>query len=135
MHPYHIALQAAFCEIAADGKIVYHGHLGLGEMSLESAKGLIVAAAKLEEYRISASSQQHFQDLSLALRVQAELVAALDLRISGFEVQARSGDVHISGVLQFWMSEPEIVRVVEKVPGVTKVTTDLVVLPTDNDIA
>ncbi|HSF58073.1 MAG TPA: cytidylate kinase-like family protein [Candidatus Binatia bacterium] len=28
MRPYRIALQGAFCEIAADGKIVYHGHLG-----------------------------------------------------------------------------------------------------------
>jgi hypothetical protein len=206
VRPYRIALQGAFCEIAADGKIVYHGHLGhellpgirhvlkvlltapievrikqvasresfneeqacryieqidkarssrlmsmfgtdwrdpnrydlvlnLGGMSLESAKRLIVEAAQLEEYQITASSEQHFRDLSLGLRVQAELVTAPDLRISGFEVQARSGHVHISGVLQFWMSEPEIVRVVEKVPGVTKVTTDLVVLPTDNDIA
>jgi cytidylate kinase len=206
MRPYRIALQGALCEIAADGKIVYHGHLGhellpgirhvlkvlltapieirikqvasresfseeqarryieeidkarsrrlmsmfgtdwrdpnrydlvlnLGGMSLESAKRLILEAAKLEEYQITASSEQHFQDLSLGVRVQAELVTALDLRISGFEVQARSGHVHISGVLQFWMSEPEIVRVVEKVPGVTKVTTDLVVLPSDNDIA
>jgi len=206
VRPYRIALQGAFCEIAADGKIVYHGHLGhellpgirhvlkvlltasievrikqvasrerfseeqarryieeidkarsrrlmsmfgtdwrdpsrydlvlnLGGMRLESAKRLIVEAAKLEEYQFTASSAQQFQDLSLGVRVQAELVAAPDLRISGFEVQARSGHVHISGVLQFWMSEPEIVRVVEKVPGVTKVTTDLVVMPTDNDLA
>jgi hypothetical protein len=205
MRPYRIALQAALCEIAADGKIVYHGHLGhellpgirhvlkvlltapievrikqvasresfseeqarryieeidkarsrrlmsifgtdwrdpnrydlvlnLGRMNLESAKRLIVEAANLQEYQITASSGQHFQDLLLGVRVQAELLAAPGLRIYGFEVQARSGHVHISGVLQFWMSEPEIVRVAEKVLGVTKVTTDLVVLATDNDI-
>jgi len=28
MRPYRIALQGALCEIAAEGKIVYHGHLG-----------------------------------------------------------------------------------------------------------
>ena len=28
LRPYRIALQAALCEVAADGKIVYHGHLG-----------------------------------------------------------------------------------------------------------
>jgi hypothetical protein len=206
MRPYRIALQAAFCEIASDGKVVYHGHLGhellpgirhvlkvlltapievrikqvasregfseeqarryieeidrarsrrlmsmfgtdwrdpnrydvvlnLGGMSLESAKRLILEAAKLKEYQITASSEQHFRDLSLGFRVQAELIAAPDLRVSGFEVRARSGHVHISGVLQFWISEAEIVRVVEKVPGVTEVTTDLVLLPSDNDIA
>src|SRR4030095_9232960 len=28
MRPYRIALQGALCEVAAEGKIVYHGHLG-----------------------------------------------------------------------------------------------------------
>src|SRR5215510_12278980 len=28
MRPYRIALQAALCELAHDGKLVYHGHLG-----------------------------------------------------------------------------------------------------------
>jgi cytidylate kinase len=28
VRPYRIALQAALCELAADGKLVYHGHLG-----------------------------------------------------------------------------------------------------------
>ena len=28
LRPYRIALQAALCELAQDGKIVYHGHLG-----------------------------------------------------------------------------------------------------------
>ena len=28
LRPYRIALQAAFCELAHDGKVVYHGHLG-----------------------------------------------------------------------------------------------------------
>jgi cytidylate kinase len=28
LRPYRVALQAALCELAQDGKIVYHGHLG-----------------------------------------------------------------------------------------------------------
>jgi cytidylate kinase len=28
LRPYRIALQAALCELAQDGKVVYHGHLG-----------------------------------------------------------------------------------------------------------
>jgi len=28
LRPYRIALQAALCELAQDGKLVYHGHLG-----------------------------------------------------------------------------------------------------------
>ena len=28
LRPYRIALQAALCELAHDGKLVYHGHLG-----------------------------------------------------------------------------------------------------------
>src|SRR5687768_14043576 len=28
LRPYRIALQAALCELAHDGKVVYHGHLG-----------------------------------------------------------------------------------------------------------
>jgi cytidylate kinase len=28
LRPYRIALQATFCELAYDGKLVYHGHLG-----------------------------------------------------------------------------------------------------------
>src|ERR1700752_4579904 len=28
LRPYRVALQAALCELAHDGKLVYHGHLG-----------------------------------------------------------------------------------------------------------
>ena len=28
LRPYRIALQATLCELAQDGKVVYHGHLG-----------------------------------------------------------------------------------------------------------
>lgn len=204
MRPYCIALQGAFCEIAADGKIVYHGHLGhellpgirhvlrvllmaplearinqvksrenlsdgearryveetdkarsrrllsmfgadwrdparydlvlnLGQMNVESAKRLIVEAAKLEDYQPTASSERQFQNLSLSSRVHAVLVTSREFRGSIFDVRAENGHVHISGNLQFWVSEAEVTRAVERVPGVSKVTTDLGDIPLEDN--
>lgn len=204
MRPYCIALQGAFCEIAADGKIVYHGHLGhellpgirhvlrvllmaplearinqvksrenlsdgearryveetdkarsrrllsmfgadwrdparydlvlnLGQMNVESAKRLIVEAAKLEDYQPTASSERQFQNLSLSSRVHAVLITSREFRGSIFDVRAENGHVHISGNLQFWVSEAEVTRAVERVPGVSKVTTDLGDIPLEDN--
>jgi len=204
MHPYRIALQGALCEIAADEKIVYHGHLGhellpgirhvlkvlltaplevrinqiksrenlnqsdarryieeidkarsrrlmsmfgtdwrdpsrydlvlnLGQMNVESAKDLIVAAAKLGEYQPTVSSERQFQDLSLSTRVHAVLITSQEFRGSILDVRAENGHVHVSGNLQFWVSEEEVVRAVERVPGVTKVTTDLGNIPLEDN--
>ena len=204
MRPYCIALQGAFCEIAADGKIVYHGHLGhellpgirhvlrvlltaplevrinqvkdrenlsdgearryieetdkarsrrllsmfgadwrdparydlvlnLGQMNVESAKRLIVEAAKLEDYQPTASSERQFQNLSLSSRVQAVLITSREFRGSIFDVRAENGHVHVSGNLQFWVSEAEVAHAVERVPGVSKVTTDLGDIPLEDN--
>jgi cytidylate kinase len=204
MRSYCIALQGAFCEIAADGKIVYHGHLGhellpgirhvlrvlltaplevrinqvksrenlsdvearryieepdkarsrrlmsmfgrdwrdpsryglvlnLGQMNVESAKRLIVEAAKLEDYQPTASSERQFQDLSLSARVHAVLITSQEFRGSILDVRAGNGHVHVAGNLQFWVSEAEVARAVERVPGVTKVTTDLGDIPLEDN--
>jgi len=196
MLPYRIALQAALCEIAAEGKIIYHGHLGhellfgirhvlkvlltaplearialvkarprmtetearryieetdkarsrrlmsmfghdwrdssrydvvlnLGRMNVESAKRLIVEAAKLEEYQPTTESEEQFNDLSLTARAHAALIASSEFRGSVLHVRAEKGHVYVSGNLQFWVAEEQVVKTVEKVPGVTKVTTDL----------
>ena len=200
MRPYRIALQGAFCEVAADGKIVYHGHLGhellpsirhvlkvlltaplevrinqvksrenlgqgealryiheldkartrrlmsmfgtdwrdpsrydvvlnLDRMNVESASRLIVEAAKLEEYQPTVSSEREFQDLSLSARVHAVLITSQEFRGSILDVRAGNGHVQVSGNLQFWVSEEQVVRAVEGIPGVTKVTTDLGNIP------
>ena len=196
MRLYRIALQAALCEIAVDGKTVYHGHLGhellpgirhvlnvlltapldvrieqvknrenlsegearryieeidkargrrlmsmfgtdwrdpsrydlvlnLGQMNVESAKRLIVEAAKLEEYQPTACSERQFQDFSLTARVHAGLVTSEEFPGSVFDVRVENGHVYVSGYLQFRVSEEQVVRAVERVPGVIKVTTDL----------
>jgi cytidylate kinase len=206
MRPYRIGLLAAFCEIAAEGSIVYHGHLGhellsglrqvlkvlltapldvriqqvmaredlteekarryiettdkarsrrlnsmfgtdwrdasrydlvfnLGRMNLDSAKQIIVEASRLEEYQSTASSETQFLDLSLTARVHALLAASQEFPGSVFDVHAKNGDVHISGSLQFWVSEERVVRAVKRVPGVNKVTTDLSNLPIEENVA
>jgi cytidylate kinase len=206
MRPYRIALQGALCELAADGKIVYHGHLGhellygirhvlnvlltaplevridqvmsreklgpaearryiqeidkarsdrlmsmfgadwrdpsrydlalnLGRMNLESAKHLILEAARREEYQPTVSSERQFQNLSLTARVHAVLITSQEVRGSILEVHAESGHVRISGNLQFWVSEEEVVRAIEGVPGVVKVTTDLGDIPLEDNRA
>lgn len=197
---YRIALQGGMCEIAQDGRIVYHGHLGhellpgirhvlkvlltapmenrirqlqsrnnrgevearryieetdkarsrrlmsmfgidwrdtsrfdlvlnAGRINIESAKHLIVEAAKLDEYRPTAKSEQQFQDLFLTARAHAVLITSREFRGSIFDVRSDRGHVHVSGNLRFGASEEQVVKVIENVPGVTKVTTDLGDIP------
>jgi osmotically-inducible protein OsmY len=109
--------------------------LNLGRMNLESAKHLILEAARREEYQPTVSSERQFQNLSLTARVHAVLITSQEFRGSILEVHAESGHVRISGNLQFWVSEEEVVRAIEGVPGVVKVTTDLGDIPLEDNRA
>jgi cytidylate kinase len=51
LRPYRIALQAALCELAHDGKVVYHGHLG-HELLADLGHVLKVLLTAPIEYRI-----------------------------------------------------------------------------------
>ena len=198
LRPYQIAFQAAMCEVARGGNIVYHGHMGhellpgirhllrimltgsmefrieqvrsrqgltevaarkyieevdkartqrikalfdtdlhdpsrydlvlnLERISLEAAKNIIVEVARLEEFQLTASSEQGFQDLTLAASVQGTLVMTPEFRNLGIDVRANKGEVKLSGVLFKWTSEEEIIELVKGVPGVTKVEADLII--------
>ena len=195
LRPYRTALQASLCELAHDGKIVYHGHLGhellsgighvlkvlltaplefrieqirvrqslteaaarhyveevdkarsrrlmamfgadwrdpdrydlilnMVKMSRESAKRVIIEAAKLEEFQPTPASNQAFNDLALASRVQATLFASPDIKGSALEVRAEGGHIHVKGMVDYG-SEDKVLRLIRNVPGVTKVTSDL----------
>ena len=197
LRPYQIALQAAMCEVARGGNIVYHGHMGhellpgirhllkimltasmevrieqirsrqgltniaarkyieevdkartrrimalfgtdlhdpsrydliinMERISLEAARNMIVDVARLEQYQSTASSEQEFQDLTLATTVQGTLVNTPNLRNLTINAHANSGEIKLSGVLFRWTEEEEIVDLVKGVPGVTKVETDFV---------
>ena len=101
--------------------------LNLERISLEAAKNIIIEVARLEEFKPTASSEQEFQDLTLAARVQGTLVMKPEFRNLGIDVRANNGEVKLSGVLFKWTSEEEITDLVKGVPGVTKVEADLVI--------
>jgi cytidylate kinase len=197
LRPYQIAFQAAMCEVARGGNIVYHGHMGhellpgirhvlkimltasmefraeqirsrqgltdvaarkyieevdkartqrimalfgtnlhdpsrydlvinMERISLEAASNMIVEVARLEEYQSTASSEQAFQDLTLASTIQGTLVMSPNLRNLTINVRANSGAIKLSGVLFQWTAEEEIVNLVQGLSGVTKVETDFV---------
>ncbi len=197
---YRVALQAAMCEVAQGGDLVYHGHVGhellrgirhvlkvhltasmeyqieqvrtredmdepaarryiehmnkarsrrledlfgadwqdssrfdlvlnTANMTLETASQLIVTAAKREEYQPTPSSEQAFQDLALAATAEAALITSPSTRNLNIHIQAKQGVVHVTGVLSQPALQDEIVRVIEGLPGVTKVVADLETAP------
>lgn len=192
---YRITLQAAMCEVAQEGNLVYHGHggqelfpgirhvfkvrltapieyriaqvraregldeavarhyihevdkartrrlqalfgsdwqdptrydlvLNISRMTLETAAHLIVEAIQREEYQPTPESQQAFRDLTITARVQAVLIVSPRTRNLGINIRAEKGEVHLWGVLSDPRLEEQIVRMVEGVPGVTKVAVD-----------
>ena len=198
LQPYRVALQAAMCELAQGGNLVYHGHIGhellpgirhvlkvlltaplefrieqvraqqgldeeaarryidqvdsartrrlmalfgsdwrdpsrydlvlnMAQMRLESARQVIVDVARLDEYQPTAASEQDFQNLSLTVRVEATLMTSPKLRHSAFKVRAVQGQVQVSGILPQFVSETDVIPLIERVPGVTKVITDLII--------
>jgi len=100
--------------------------LNISRMGIEGAKKLIVEASRLEEYQPTATSEQDFQNLTLATRVQAALMLDPRYRNLAIDVRAEQGRVNVSGMLAMATSEQEIIQLIEGVPGVDKVVTDLV---------
>jgi len=102
--------------------------LNIGKMSREGAKRIIVEAAKLEEYQLTPESQRVFDNFALASRVHAVLFTSPDIRGAALEVRADGGQVHIKGRVDDGL-EDRVVSIVKRVPGVSKVTTDLYSVP------
>ena len=98
--------------------------LNMEKMRRDSAKRVIVEAAKLEEYRPTAASIQAFKDLALSSRVYATLFAAPNLRGLALELHAEGGHIEVKGRVAQGL-EHKVVRIVKTVPGVTNVTCEL----------
>jgi cytidylate kinase len=98
--------------------------INMGKMRRESAKRVIIEAAKLEEYRPTPGSTQAFNDLALGSRVHATLFAAPNLRGLALELRAEDGHIYVKGKVAQG-SEDRLVKVVKRIPGVTQVTSDL----------
>ena len=93
----------------------------------DGARHLIVEAAKLEEYQPTSASIRAFNDLALAARVHATLLASDHLKGSSLEVRAEEGHVFVKGRIDHGLMS--VTMLVKKIPGVIKVTTDLYSVP------
>ena len=102
--------------------------LNMGKMRRDGARRVIIEAAQLEEYQPTPASSQAFNDLALGSRVHANLFASRDVRGSALEVRAEGGHVHVKGRVDEGM-EYEVVRLVEILPGVIDVTTNVYSVP------
>ena len=102
--------------------------LNMGKMSRDGAKRVIIEAATLEEYQATSASNQAFNDLALSSRVYATLFALPDVQVAGLEVRAEGGHIHVRGRVEHGL-EDKVMKLVQNVPGVTKVTSDLYAVP------
>jgi hypothetical protein len=100
--------------------------INISQMSLDTAARMIVEAAQSEEYQPDSESDQAFQDLMVTARVRAALAIPRETRDLAIHVRSEKGEVHLSGILSSPAVEAEIVKTVEKVPGVVKVVSDLI---------
>jgi cytidylate kinase len=99
--------------------------LNTSRITLDMAVYLIAEAARRPEYRPTPESEKAFQDLTVAARVQAQLITSPKTRNVILNVTSDAGRVSISGILADPDLEKEIVRITEGVPGVKDVTTDI----------
>lgn len=102
--------------------------LNMAKMTRDGAKRVIIEAAKLDEYQPTAASIQAFNDLALASRVHATLFAAHNLRGLAVEIRAEDGHIYVKGKVAHGL-EDRLVKVVKRIPGVSRVTSNLYSAP------
>jgi osmotically-inducible protein OsmY len=105
--------------------------LNVAQVGIEGVTRVIVEAARLERYQLTAASRQDFENLAITSQVQAALVMSPSFRNLGITVKVEKGEVLLSGVFAYSVPEEEIVSLVKRIPGVTKVVTDFTVIPAD----
>lgn len=96
----------------------------MAEVSLDSASRLIIEAARLKHYQPTPAVEKAFQDLTVSTRVEAALLMSPGFRNVSFNVRAKNGEVQVAGTIPQMTLEQEIIRLIEKVPGVIKVVTE-----------
>ena len=100
----------------------------MAQVGIEGVTRVIVEAARLERYQPTAASEQDFENLAITSQVRAALVTSHSCRNLGITVKVEKGEVHVSGICRYSVPEEEIVSLVKRIPGVTKVVTDLLSL-------
>jgi cytidylate kinase len=102
--------------------------LNRAQMSSAAAENIISQTAQLMDYQATAESRLALGDLALTARVQAQLLTHPKLRHVNVSVRAKQGDVTLAGLLSESVSEHEVRRIVEGIPGVKNVMSDFVSL-------
>jgi cytidylate kinase len=103
--------------------------LNMSQLSAIGAEKLIVAATKLIDYQTTEASRQALEDLALSAKIESHLLTSPRLRDLNINVQARQGEVTLSGIIPTAVSESEICHAVETIPEVKKLATDFVTIP------
>lgn len=110
--------------------------LNVSKLSLETAARLIVKTTQQVEYQATGQSERTLQNFLLEAKVRAALLSSAKTCRMDVKVQVNSGLVHVSGFLfplEFDFKD-EIIRIIEGVPGVNKVTADIGLLPIDDSV-
>jgi cytidylate kinase len=102
--------------------------LNMAQMSSAAAENIIAHTMKLTDYQVTAESRQALGDLALTAKIQAHLLTHPKLRDLNVSVQAKQGDITLAGLLSESVSEYEVRRIVEGIPGVKNVMSDFVSL-------
>jgi cytidylate kinase len=100
--------------------------LNMAQMSSTAAENMIAHAAHPMDYQATAESRQALGDLALTAKVQVHLLIDPRLRDVNVSVQAKQGEVTLAGLLPQSVSEYEVRRMVEGIPGVKNVMSDFV---------
>ena len=103
--------------------------LNRAQISSIGAQKVIADTAQLTDYQATAESRQALEDLALANRVEAHLLAFPRLRDLPITVHAAEGEISLSAIVPHSVAESEITSLVKKIPGVKKVAADIVSLP------
>jgi len=103
--------------------------LNMAQMSSVGAENMIAAAAKLMDFQATAESRQALEDLALTARVQAHLLTYPRLRHVNINVRAKQGEITLAGILTESVSEYEVRRMVQGIPGVKNIMSDFVSIP------
>ncbi|MDH3442868.1 MAG: cytidylate kinase family protein [Deltaproteobacteria bacterium] len=103
--------------------------VNMGQVSVAGAEKIITRAALLDEYQVTAASRLALASLALSSKVQAALLNYPRFRDLNISVVADQGNVTLTGIIPVSVSEEDLRHVIEMIPGVTKVITDLVHLP------
>lgn len=99
----------------------YDMTLNLAQLSSSAASCLITRLARQEMHQPTAGSSRDFANMSLTVRIEAELVKHPEFRNLPLSVRSEGSQVNVWGLLPKPASRQEMIQLIESVPGVTKV--------------